>query len=75
MTGYYDPCILAIDEHGTFEIKPDGTMGAIDGNKDDILMSTAIGLWVCYNDMPLPQYKEDNFNQKNNFANTDVTFF
>lgn len=44
----------AVDEHDTFEIKPDGkTMGAVDGMHDDRVMARAIGVWVCYHtDLP-----------------------
>jgi hypothetical protein len=39
----------------TYEIKPNGTMGAVDGCHDDIVMATAIGLWACFKYLPLPK--------------------
>lgn len=42
-----------------YERKDDGSLGNIDGagNHDDVLMSTAIGLWVCTTDMEKPKWK------------------
>ena len=42
-----------------YERRDDGTMGNIQGkdNHDDVLMSTAIALWVCMNDMKKPEWK------------------
>lgn len=42
-----------------YERKEDGSMGNIDGsgNHDDVLMSTAIGLWIATTDMPKPDWK------------------
>lgn len=46
---YIERCQQAIFEHDTFELKDDGkTMGAVDGMHDDMLMTRAIGVWVCY---------------------------
>lgn len=53
--GYVEKDIRLIDEADMFEHKINGKMGAVDGEHDDILMNTAIGLWVCLNDMPLPK--------------------
>lgn len=44
----------ALDEHNTYEKKPNGAYGAIEGKHDDILMSRAIGLYVS-SKMPLPK--------------------
>jgi hypothetical protein len=35
-------------------MKEGGKLGAVDGKKDDIVMSTSIGLWVCYRRSPAP---------------------
>lgn len=43
-----------IDELKTYERKPNGAYGAIIGKHDDILMTRAIGLHICFNEMPLP---------------------
>lgn len=42
-----------LDECGWYELKQDGSYGAIDGQHDDIYMSSAICLWVA-NRLPLP---------------------
>jgi hypothetical protein len=42
-----------LDECGWYELKQDGSYGAIDGQHDDIYMSSAINLWVA-NRLPLP---------------------
>lgn len=53
-SGYIEKDIRFIDEAESYEYKPDGTMGAVSGKHDDIVMSTAIGLWISLYDMPLP---------------------
>ena len=45
-----------ISESNQYEFKPDGTMGAKEGCYDDVLMTTAIGLFVS-NKEPLPTLK------------------
>lgn len=35
------------DEMDTYEIKPNGSLGAVEGCHDDLVMATAIGLWIC----------------------------
>lgn len=37
-----------------YERKPNGAYGAIPGQHDDMLMTRAIGLHVCFSEMPLP---------------------
>lgn len=51
-----DVCV----EYDQYERKPDGTYGAKDKCHDDMLMTRAIGLWVCYNDSPKPVLKAKN---------------
>jgi hypothetical protein len=43
-----------LEEYITYERKPNGAFGAIVGKHDDLLMTRAIGLHVCFNEMPLP---------------------
>jgi hypothetical protein len=43
-----------LDEYLTYEKKPNGSFGAIPGKHDDLLMTRAIGLHVCYSEMELP---------------------
>lgn len=44
-----------IDEYLVYERRANGSFGAIAGMHDDILMTRAIGLYICYNEMPLPE--------------------
>lgn len=44
-----------IDEYLTYEKKQNGAYGAIDGKHDDLLMTRAIGLHICFHEMPLPR--------------------
>lgn len=44
-----------LDEYLTYERKKNGAFGAIDGKHDDLLMTRAIGLHICFNEMDLPQ--------------------
>lgn len=49
-----------LDEYLTYEKKPDGSYGAIIGKHDDLLMTRAIGLHICFNEMPLPKIIKKN---------------
>jgi hypothetical protein len=42
-----------LDECGWYELKKDGSYGAIDGQHDDIYMSSGINLWVS-DKLPIP---------------------
>lgn len=44
-----------LDEYLTYE-EHDGSFDAIDGKHDDLLMTRAIGLWICYKEMPRPYF-------------------
>ena len=61
---YEEPDEEMYAELRIYERKEDGNMGNIEGknNHDDVLMSTAIGLWVSMNDMNTPNWmrKENN---------------
>jgi len=43
-----------LHEYQVYEKKPNGAFGAIAGEHDDLLMTRAIGLYICYCEMPLP---------------------
>ena len=43
-----------LNEYNTYEQKQNGSYGAAKGEHDDILMTRAIGLHICFNEMPLP---------------------
>jgi hypothetical protein len=44
-----------IDEFLNYERKPNGSFGAKAGTHDDLLMTRAIGLHICFYEMQLPQ--------------------
>ncbi len=44
-----------LDEYITYEKKQNGAFGAIKGKHDDLLMTRAIGLHICFFEMPLPK--------------------
>jgi len=52
--GYIELDQRAVNEWDSYEIKKDGSYGAVDGQHDDILMPTAIGLYISDKmDMPV----------------------
>jgi hypothetical protein len=57
--GYYERDSRTCDEMDYYETKPNGTVGAVEGEHDDLVMATAIGVWVCvsYLDLPKPKPK------------------
>ena len=46
-SGYIEHYGRACDEADSYEWKPDGSIGAVDGEHDDVVMSTAIGATVA----------------------------
>ena len=44
-----------IDEYLTYERRPNGSYGAVTGKHDDMLMTRAIGLHICLNEMAAPR--------------------
>lgn len=44
-----------VDEMGWLEVKPDGTLGAIEGQHDDIIDPTAIAIYISLEIMPIPK--------------------
>ena len=45
-----------LDEYLVYEKKPNGAFGAVAGKHDDLLMTRAIGLHVCFYEMELPKF-------------------
>lgn len=54
-TGYIENDAMVCDEYDSYEIKPDGTYGAVEGQHDDLVMVTGIGLERS-NTMDAPAY-------------------
>jgi hypothetical protein len=51
---YIERDLRACDEMDTYEIKPNGSYGAVEGTNDDLVIVTAIGVWACFKYMPMP---------------------
>lgn len=49
----------ALNEMRCYERKQNGSFGAKAGTHDDLLMTRAIALFVCYNDMPMPSTRKN----------------
>lgn len=52
---YVERDARCLDEYLTYEKKPNGAYGAIIGKHDDLLMTRAIGLHICFYEMELPK--------------------
>lgn len=52
---YIERDIRCLDEYTTYEKKPNGSFGAVLGKHDDLLMTRAIGLHICFYEMDYPQ--------------------
>ena len=63
-----EPDFEMYKELSIYERRDDGSMGNIKGrgNHDDVLMSTAIGLWVSLNDMDKPDWIRKTSNNNTN---------
>jgi len=55
---YFDPDRRMIDEMDTFERKEDGTLGAVEGNHDDVAVSSAGTAWLALKHMDPPSRVE-----------------
>ncbi len=45
-----------LDELATYVRRPNGSYGAVEGKHDDMLMTRAIGLHICFHEMPMPRF-------------------
>lgn len=52
---YVERCRECIDEFIQYERRQNGSYGAITGCHDDMLMTRAIGLHICFHEMPVPK--------------------
>lgn len=52
---YIERDLRACDQMDTYEVKPNGTYGGIEGCNDDHVIVTAIGTWACFKYMQLPR--------------------
>lgn len=63
----------ALDEMLIFERKPNGSTGAVIGGNDDKLMTRAIGLHICYNEMEMPRIIQRNGNRNISYTRNVVS--
>lgn len=57
-----------LNEMMVYEKKPNGAYGAVQGEHDDLLMTRAIGLYICFNEMELPRIIRRSEHQHAGFA-------
>lgn len=53
---YVERDARCLDEYLCYEKKPNGSFGAIVGKHDDLLMTRAIGMHICFYEMDLPRF-------------------
>lgn len=65
-----------LDEYLTYERKPNGSYGAIIGHHDDLLMTRAIGLHICFYEMEMPRIipKRKSMSAKRNGPVSEAVF-
>lgn len=61
-----------IYEYLCYEKKQNGSFGAITGKHDDLLMTRAIGLHICFNEMDMPVFVKRN-QYENIYRNRTIT--
>ena len=66
---YVERDARCLDEYLCYEKKPNGAFGAIVGKHDDLLMTRAIGMHICFYEMDLPRFvpRKDRFVVKKRF--------
>lgn len=64
-----------LDEYLTYEKKQNGAYGAVIGKHDDLLMTRAIGLHICFFEMSLPKFikRKDRYKPKRKRAISAAT--
>lgn len=67
---YIERCEEAVNEHSTFEIKSNGELGAVEGNRDDRHITRAIGNYFNYKIMSAPKFikEQKTTNNTNNYV-------
>lgn len=59
-----EPSELCCQEMSSY-MEEDNKFNAAPKKHDDVLMATAIGLWVCYREMPVPEWTSQHGGQMN----------
>lgn len=68
-----EPSEICVDELGQY-IEDHNKFTAPPHKHDDVLMATAVGLWVCFKEMPLPRWIDKQQNMAHN-SNTSIVNF
>lgn len=71
----WNPCL---DEMAMYQKNDKGQFSAPagEGNHDDMLMATAIGLWICFREMDIPKWIEHNeFDIHRNISSNNTATF
>ena len=55
---------LCLSEYLAYEQRPNGSYGALPGHHDDLLMTRAIGLHICFREMPPRAYNPQRLRAK-----------
>lgn len=73
---YIERDINCLNEYLCYEKKPNGSFGAIVGKHDDLLMTRAIGLHICFYEMDIPKIvpRIGRFTAKKAAAISEATF-
>lgn len=71
---YIEHDMRACDEMDAYEVKPDGSYGAVEGMHDDHVMATAIGVWLCNSYMDMPKVIPVGQRKRSNKAVSEATF-
>lgn len=72
--GYVERDKRCISELLSYEEKPDGSYGAIEGRHDDILMTRAIGLYISDFEMDAPRMRIAHPLRRANHPRPDIAF-
>ena len=70
---YIERNLDAVAEYSVYEKKDNGSFGAADGHHDDRVMTRAIGLHVCFNEMDPPAVVKPKPRQKGKTTLTEAT--
>lgn len=70
---YIERDARCLDEMMVYEKKQNGAYGAMLGYHDDLLMTRAIGLHICFNKMPLPRIIPRNLSRHPGFVKRPVS--
>jgi hypothetical protein len=72
---YTERDVRCLDEYLFYEKKKNGSFGAITGEHDDLLMTRAIGLHICFFEMDLPRFvkKEERIAYKTTIPISEAT--